>query len=98
MPAREGLSPPAVGRHVPVRDDRDGVACRPQLIAFLGLGIQPPQTSLGRMLGEGRNSIATAWRLGIPAGVVIFLTTLSVSLLGDRLRGRLDPTLKTVDL
>ncbi len=50
----------------------------PQLIlletslSFLGLGIQPPQTSLGLMLGEGRNYLATAWRTGIPAGIVIF--------------------------
>ncbi|UIJ72605.1 ABC transporter permease [Aurantimonas sp. HBX-1] len=66
-------------------------------LSFLGLGVQPPQTSLGLMLGEGRNYIATAWWMAIPAGVVIFLTTLSVSLLGDWLRDRLDPTLRTAD-
>ena len=64
-------------------------------LSFLGLGVQPPQTSLGLMLGEGRNYIATAWWMAIPAGVAIFLTTLSVSLLGDWLRDRLDPTLRT---
>lgn len=66
-------------------------------LSFLGLGVQPPQTSLGLMLGEGRNYIATAWWMAIPAGVVIFLTTLSVSLLGDWLRDRLDPTLRIAD-
>ncbi|WP_024351795.1 ABC transporter permease [Aurantimonas coralicida] len=66
-------------------------------LSFLGLGVQPPKTSLGLMLGEGRNYIATAWWMAIPAGVVIFLTTLSVSLLGDWLRDRLDPTLRDAD-
>mgnify|MGYP001291940928 CR=1 FL=1 len=66
-------------------------------LSFLGLGIQPPQTSLGLMLGEGRSYLATAWWMGVPAGIVIFLTTLSISLAGDWLRDRLDPTLKTAD-
>jgi len=66
-------------------------------LSFLGLGIQPPQTSLGLMLGEGRSYLATAWWMGVPAGIVIFMTTLSISLAGDWLRDRLDPTLKTTD-
>ncbi|MBW6425328.1 ABC transporter permease [Rhizobium sp. XQZ8] len=66
-------------------------------LSFLGLGIQPPQTSLGLMLGEGRNYLATAWWTGIPAGLVIFLTTLSISLVGDWLRDKLDPTLKIAE-
>ncbi|MCV0349698.1 MAG: ABC transporter permease [Nitratireductor sp.] len=62
-------------------------------LSFLGLGIQPPQTSLGLALGDGRTYLASAWWVGVPAGVVIFLTTLSISLAGDWLRDRLDPTL-----
>jgi len=62
-------------------------------LSFLGLGIQPPGTSLGLALGEGRNYIATAWWIGLPAGVVIFLTTLSISLVGDWVRDALDPSL-----
>ncbi|SMF58923.1 peptide/nickel transport system permease protein [Xaviernesmea oryzae] len=67
-------------------------------LSFLGLGIQPPQTSLGLMLGEGRNYLATAWWTGVPAGIVIFLTTLSISLVGDWLRDKLDPTLKSAEI
>jgi len=67
-------------------------------LSFLGLGIQPPQTSLGLMLGEGRNYLATAWWTGVPAGIVIFLTTLSISLVGDWLRDKLDPTLKSAEM
>ncbi|MBU1335804.1 MAG: ABC transporter permease [Alphaproteobacteria bacterium] len=62
-------------------------------LSFLGLGVQPPGTSLGLLLGEGRNYLTTAWWMGIPAGVVIFLTTLAISLVGDWLRDTLDPNL-----
>lgn len=62
-------------------------------LSFLGLGVQPPLTSLGQLLGEGRDSLARAWWVAVIPGGVIFLTTLSVSLLGDALRDRLDPTL-----
>jgi peptide/nickel transport system permease protein len=61
-------------------------------LSFLGLGVQPPGTSLGLTLGEGRNYIATAWWIGIPAGMVIFLTTLSISIIGDWTRDLLDPS------
>jgi len=63
-------------------------------LSFLGLGIQPPLTSLGQLLGEGRDSLSRAWWLSVIPGVVIFVTTLSVSLLGDAFRDRLDPTLR----
>lgn len=62
-------------------------------LSFLGLGVQPPGTSLGLLLGEGRNYLTTAWWMGIPAGIVIFLTTLAISLVGDWLRDMLDPNL-----
>ena len=62
-------------------------------LSFLGLGVQPPMTSLGNMVGYGREYITRApWILLSPC-VVIILTTLSVSILGDWLRDRLDPTL-----
>lgn len=62
-------------------------------LSFLGLGIQPPGTSLGQMLGAGRNYLLQAWWIAIFPGMTIFLTTLSMSLVGDWLRDRLDPTL-----
>ncbi|MDT0684476.1 ABC transporter permease [Roseicyclus sp. F158] len=66
-------------------------------LSFLGLGVQPPGTSLGLALGEGRNYIATAWWIGLPAGAVIFLTTLSISLVGDWVRDALDPSLSRAE-
>lgn len=63
-------------------------------LSFLGLGVQPPETSLGNMVGYGREYLTRApWILLAPASVIV-LTTLSVSLLGDWLRDRLDPTLR----
>jgi peptide/nickel transport system permease protein len=62
-------------------------------LSFLGLGVQPPMTSLGNMVGYGREYLTrAAWILLAPS-IVIVLTTLAVSLLGDWLRDRLDPTL-----
>jgi len=63
-------------------------------LSFLGLGVQPPDTSLGNMVGYGREYLTRApWILLAPACVIV-LTTLSVSLIGDWLRDRLDPTLR----
>jgi len=63
-------------------------------LSFLGLGVQPPMTSLGNMVGYGREYLTRApWIMLAPA-VVIVLTTLAVSLVGDWLRDRLDPTLQ----
>ena len=62
-------------------------------LSFLGLGVQPPLTSLGNMVGYGREYITRApWIMLAPATVIV-LTTLSISLLGDWLRDKLDPTL-----
>ena len=55
-------------------------------LSFLGLGIQPPLTSLGLMIGTGRAYIMSAWWTAVFPGVAIFLTALSVSLIGDWLR------------
>lgn len=63
-------------------------------LSFLGLGIQPPLTSLGQMLGEGRDYLFNAWWLCVMPGLVIFFTTLSMSIAGDWLRGRIDPKLR----
>ncbi|MBF0280881.1 MAG: ABC transporter permease [SAR324 cluster bacterium] len=61
-------------------------------MSFLGVGIQPPNTSLGNLLSYGRDYLLNAWWMaGIP-GFTIFFTTLSMSTVGDWLRDELDPT------
>ncbi|WP_045392274.1 ABC transporter permease [Falsirhodobacter sp. alg1] len=63
-------------------------------LSFLGLGVQPPESSLGNMVGFGRDYLTRApWIMLAPA-FVIMLTTLAISLCGDWLRDRLDPTLR----
>lgn len=62
-------------------------------LSFLGLGVQPPETSLGAMVGYGRDYIQSApWIMLAPAAVIV-LTTLCISLIGDWLRDLFDPTL-----
>lgn len=65
-------------------------------LSFLGLGVQPPLTSLGQIMSEGRDRLLTAWWLTILPGSLIFCLSLSISLAGDWLRDRLDPTLRGV--
>lgn len=62
-------------------------------LSFLGLGVQPPATSLGSMVGFGRDYLITAWWIAAVPAAIIFCTSLAFSILGDWLRDRLDPTL-----
>lgn len=59
-------------------------------LSFLGLGVQPPMTSLGSLLGYGRDYLINAWWIALPAGFMIFFSTLAFSVLGDWARDRLD--------
>ncbi|HLN61977.1 MAG TPA: ABC transporter permease [Symbiobacteriaceae bacterium] len=63
-------------------------------LSFLGLGTQPPTPSWGAMLAAGRNNLWDAPWLTVYPGLAIFLTILSLNLLGDGLRDALDPKLK----
>jgi peptide/nickel transport system permease protein len=63
-------------------------------LSFLGLGIQPPTPSWGGMLSEGRGYLDTAWWISAFPGLVLMLTALVVSRVGDWLRDILDPTLR----
>lgn len=58
-------------------------------LSFVGMGIQPPLTSLGSMLGYGRDYLFTHWWLAVFPGLLIFITALCISILGDVLRDRL---------
>ncbi len=60
-------------------------------LSFLGLGVQPPAPSWGRMLYDGRGFVTDAWWLGVFPGAAIFLTVLAFNLVGDALRDVLDP-------
>jgi peptide/nickel transport system permease protein len=60
-------------------------------LSFLGLGVRPPTPSLGVMLAEGREFMATStWIVAVP-GVAIMLLVLTFNLIGDGLHSWLDP-------
>lgn len=63
-------------------------------LSFLGLGIQPPTPSWGRMLAEGRDYLSNAWWISTMPGIAISLAVLGANLLGDGLRDLLDPNLR----
>jgi peptide/nickel transport system permease protein len=60
-------------------------------LSFLGLGIQPPQSSWGLMLSQGRQYITTAWWLVTFPGLAILLTALSLNLVATWARTVTDP-------
>lgn len=63
-------------------------------LSYIGLGIQPPQSSWGLLARYGAQNFRVApFQLFIPA-VVISLTMLSLNLFGDGLRDALDPKLR----
>lgn len=59
-------------------------------LSFLGVGVQPPLTSLGTLLGFGREYLDTAWWIAAAPGAVIVLTTLAISILGDFVMAAID--------
>jgi peptide/nickel transport system permease protein len=65
-------------------------------LSFLGVGLSPPTPAWGLMVADGRELIVTAWWVAMFPGVAIMLTVLSLNLLGDWLRDRLDPRLRQI--
>ncbi|MDX5400210.1 MAG: ABC transporter permease, partial [Actinomycetes bacterium] len=59
-------------------------------LSFLGLGVQPPDPSWGRMLYDARAVLDQAWWMSVFPGLAVFVTVLSFNLLGDALRDVLD--------
>ena len=65
-------------------------------LSFLGLGIQPPQPSLGRMIFDAQGFVTMAWWMAVFPGAAIVVIVLAFNLLGDGLRDVLDPKQRTV--
>ncbi|MFS8604303.1 oligopeptide ABC transporter permease [Priestia megaterium] len=65
-------------------------------LSYLGLGVTPPTPSWGNMIDAANNLVDFKKRpwLWIPPGAAIFLTVISINLLGDGLRDALDPKMK----
>lgn len=60
-------------------------------LSFLGLGIMPPEPSLGNLIREGQLYMEQAWWISTLPGVVILLIAVSFHFLSDGVRQVLDP-------
>lgn len=60
-------------------------------LSFLGIGIQPPESSWGQVLNISKAYMDFAWWLILFPGLFIFLVIVSYNLLGDHLRRYINP-------
>ncbi|WP_372425954.1 ABC transporter permease [Salinarimonas chemoclinalis] len=63
-------------------------------LSYVGLGVQPPQPSWGKMLFDAQTYIYSAPWLAIFPGLAITIAVLGLNLLGDGLRDALDPKVR----
>ena len=60
-------------------------------LSFLGLGVQPPDASLGSLLRQGSAYLTIAPWLALSSGAVLAAAIMSVNLVGDAVRDALEP-------
>jgi len=60
-------------------------------LGFLGLGVPPPEPTLGGMVGEGSPFLLSAPWVTLFPGMIIAIIVLSINIIGDGLRDTLDP-------
>ena len=65
-------------------------------LTFLGAGIPPPTPTWGGMVGDGLESLESAWWISVMPGIAIMVVVFSFNLVGDWLRDKLDPHLRNV--
>lgn len=65
-------------------------------LSYVGLSVQPPTPSWGRMLSDAQTMIYTHPMLAVLPGLAIVLMVLGLNLMGDGLRDMLDPRLRRV--
>ena len=62
-------------------------------LSFLGLGIDEPTPSLGKMVSASLAYVRVYWHMGLFPSVMIAIITLGFTFMGDGLRDALDPTM-----
>lgn len=60
-------------------------------LGFLGLGVQPPDSSWGSMLATGRTLFFNSPTVALFAGLSVLIAVFGINLLGDGIRATLDP-------
>ncbi len=63
-------------------------------LSYLGIGLQPPAISWGKMLADAQTHMARAPTLAIFPGLAIAVAVLGFNLLGDGIRDLMDPRLR----
>ena len=66
------------------------VILQESFLSFIGLGVNEPLTSLGRLISEGQREFSYPWMLMVPA-VTMVITLFSLNFIGDGLRDAFDP-------
>ena len=61
------------------------------LLSFLGLGVQPPESSWGVLIADGRSKIETDPRMLLVPGIALAVTLLCLNFIADGLRDAFDP-------
>jgi peptide/nickel transport system permease protein len=60
------------------------------VLSFLGLSVPPPQPTWGNMIADGQTDLATLPYIAFIPSALMFITVLSINLIGERLRARTD--------
>lgn len=63
-------------------------------MSFIGLGVQPPATSLGTLIRDGYVYLSQSWWPTVGSAAILAIATLGCTLLGEALRDAVDPKLK----
>lgn len=63
-------------------------------LSYLGVGINPPLSSWGKMVSDGYSYLSRAPVFALSPGIIIILLVLSFNIIGDALRDALDPRLR----
>jgi oligopeptide transport system permease protein len=64
-------------------------------LSFLGLGVQPPNASLGWLINEGANQMLVYWWTLVFPGAMLAVLLFALNFIGDGLRDAIDPRMKT---
>ena len=79
---------------VQVTQDIAGVILAESTLSFLGIGVQPPFPSWGRMINDARDYMSSQPMLIIVPSLALALTVMAFNFFGDALRDALDPRLR----
>ena len=82
-----GVAPVLVGASFGIA----GAIMTEATLSFLGLGLEPTESSWGQMLDQARQGGSFSWWLAIFPGMAIFLTVFAYNLIGEALRDVIDP-------